>query len=198
MAKPRSSSDKKALAAPAERPAASKDAKPAVKAEAASVGSDDPSAIPDILVAGDLVDTVRVIPHTMASLVMLVGKYENGGRVLAPYVELNLAIDPEPEEGSEPKPEGEEDDPEKIFTALLSLENASFILADFAGDLANIGSYLKSMAAGDLPLDKARMAFILKNLNWARTEVDSFISVTRDILAGYGVSENLEWPADQE
>jgi hypothetical protein len=152
-------------------------------ADPAAPATADISAVREILIAGEL-PGARLIPHTMTSLIMLVGRYEDGERVLTPHVELKLASDQGGESGA---------DEEAAFSAVLSLENASFILADFAGDLANIGGYLHSMTSNELPLDPDRMAFVLKNLKWARTEVDKFITIAREIRAARGFADDPEW-----
>jgi hypothetical protein len=157
--------------------------KPARPAPGPRANVIDTERAPQIVVSGDAVANALVIPFTDTSLLMIVGRYEEDkSPVLAPYVEMRLA--------SESEETADDDDAavETVFSAVLSFENASFIVADMCCDMATSAKNLRSMAAGDLPVDASRMAFVLRNIAWARSELESFASEIRQILERQGVN----------
>ncbi len=117
--------------------------------------------IPSVILSGDLFDRVATVPLTQMSLLMAVGQLSEGGdHVLIPFVETKIA-----------RTESESADPEDLFSQLLTLENASFLVSDLAGDLRLACAHLGNMARGTLRPEPARMEYVRRFLIRAQDNV---------------------------
>lgn len=119
--------------------------------------------IPSVTLSGDFFDRVATVPLTQMSLLMAVGQVgEGGNHVIIPFVETKLA-----------RAEGEEAEPEDLFSQLLTLENAAFLVSSLAGDLRLACAHLGNMSSGPLRPEPARIEYVRRFLLRARDNVSA-------------------------
>ncbi|CAO4170377.1 hypothetical protein CLBKND_01581 [Methylorubrum aminovorans] len=117
--------------------------------------------IPSVTLSGDFFDQVATVPLTQMSLLMAVGQVSEGGaHVLIPFVETKLG-----------RAEREGTEPEDLFSELLTLENAAFLVSDLAGDLRLVCQHLGNIVDGPLRPEPARMEFVRRFLIRAQENV---------------------------
>jgi len=119
-----------------------------------------PPDLKPAMVHGVYVDSVSVIPKTLASLHLVPARLDDDAaeekpKVLVPFAELRLGG------GSikEVAKDGEEGDLPTLFAANIPLENLAYILLDLTSDLKRICNEICSMS-GDLAVDPARIAHV--------------------------------------
>ena len=122
--------------------------------------------IPSVTLSGDFFDQVVTVPLTQMSLLMAVGQVgDEGDHVLIPFVETKLG-----------RTEAEGAEPEDLFSQLLTLENAAFLVSDLAGDLRLACAHLGNMADGPLRPEPARMEYVRRFLVRAQANVSACLA----------------------
>jgi len=126
------------------------------------------AAEPGIVVYGDFPQRVVSIPRTLSSLLLAVGHAEGTGEatnVLVPYIELKFGseLEDDPTTGDEVGP---------LFSQVLQIENAAFIIFDMVRDFRIVCERLLSLAGGELRPHPQQMEPVRDYILRARTEVD--------------------------
>lgn len=98
---------------------------------------------------GNFAGQIKVIPSTMMNLRIAVGETEDARPLLVPFVELRM---------SELNPGEETEEPRVFFSAILSMDNAAFLMADLAGDLLVACQHFSAIAESSIKPDNARTA----------------------------------------
>ena len=124
---------------------------------------DELPEIPLVKLSGDFFDRVATVPLTQMSLLIAVGQVSEGGdHVIIPFVETKLA-----------RVEGEGTEPEDLFSQILTLENAAFLVSELAGDLRLVCAHLGNMAKGPLRPEPARTEYLRRFLVQAQENVSA-------------------------
>jgi hypothetical protein len=161
----------------------------AKREEQQGAGEDAPDSIeetlddlpdePTITVYGDFIDHVGIIQTSLMSLLLGVGRLKDDANVsvLIPYIEMKLS-GAEPEEGIDSGP---------LFSQILTLDNAAYVIADLLGDFRLVCENLRSLSKGELRPEPARIErtrqFILaaqSQLNDCLAELDVAVERLRD------------------
>jgi hypothetical protein len=117
--------------------------------EGVSESVDDLPDEPTISVYGDFIDHVGIIQTSLMSLLLGVGRLKDDAdvSVLIPYIEMKLS-GAEPEEGVDSGP---------LFSQILTLDNAAYVIADLLGDFKLVCENLRSLSNGELRPEPARI-----------------------------------------
>ncbi|BAQ49191.1 MULTISPECIES: hypothetical protein [Methylobacterium] len=137
--------------------------------EVQAEGLDEPDKLPEIptvTLNGDFFDRVATVPYTQMSLLMAVGQLGEGGdHILIPFVETKLG-----------RAVSEDAEPEDLFSQLLTLENAAFLISHLAGDMRMACTHLGNMAQGPLRPEPARMEYVRRFLLRAQENVSACLA----------------------
>ena len=99
----------------------------------AEAGEAEELEIPNLSLFGEFPDQVVVIPRTNATLLMSIGSIDEQKRsVVVPYIELIFAGF---RQGTINQGKEEEELLEELFSQVVSLENAIWMLSDMASDI---------------------------------------------------------------
>jgi hypothetical protein len=116
-----------------------------------------------VQVSGAFIDSVKIIPKTIATFVLSLGRLgdsddEDSQKVLVPFAEVRLGGGPISEmvDGAR----SEDEDPPTLFLESLPLENLAYVLLDLTGDLKRICYEICSLGQSELAVDPARMAHV--------------------------------------
>lgn len=115
--------------------------------------------LPGLLLLGDFPTRVTVIPRALCTLIMNMGiAEESAGRrhVLLPNIEMKFAGIRQGDLDDERGPDDQ--DLEELFSRILPLENALWLLSDMASDIRIACLRLKSVAGEANVLEPVRIA----------------------------------------
>jgi hypothetical protein len=130
------------------------------------------SGEPSIIVYGDFPQRVVHIPRTLSSLLFAVGHLEGteeSATVLVPFIELKF--------GSDSEDDGQADgDAGPLFSQVLQIENAAFIIFDMARDFKIACEQLLSMAGSDLRPHLSQIEPVSGYISRARAEIDQCLA----------------------
>lgn len=113
----------------------------------------DELKIPTVALRGDFIDGVQVVASTSASLLVSVGRLNEGDgeTVLVPFVQLNL--------GSLEDSDGSA---YVRYSEVLTLDNAFFVLSDLAQELKAVCAEVGAVGQGNLKPEPARLELARK------------------------------------
>ncbi len=125
-------------------------------------------ALPTVRLPGDAIDAFPV-NYAVMSLIMGVGALDDGMATLVPFVDMEIA-GPDIEDGEE---DGE--GPEVLFSEVVTLENAAFVMAALLRDYGAICGHLADLAEGKLRPEPARVTQARMYMLEAREQVQACI-----------------------
>jgi hypothetical protein len=142
------------------------------------VASSDSSYGGPITLLGQSVGNATLVSVTYTSLLMCMGRLgeeDEASEVLVPFVEMKFD-GPETEGGSAPA----------LFSEILTLDNAAYILGDISSDLVTVCRQFHSVSSGKTApemrrLDATRRFFSEAKLNLEKciSELDAIIQIPR-------------------
>lgn len=117
---------------------------------------------PQLKLSGDFIDDVFKVTDVSMSLLVSPGEEsENEQMVLVPFVALTMSGD------TEVNGEGAQ----KVFSDVLSIENAASVIADLSIELARVTSELEVMATGKLKPELLQLKLTAKSLTQAQKAI---------------------------
>jgi hypothetical protein len=141
----------------------------------------DDSELPAVSIYGDLAGTVTSIPGCMLSLVVRVGTLDDQSKVLVPMTEFQMSLS-----YIDASDEGQlvaHDDDEDGFAAVIPLENAAFILAEFAADLETVCEELTAFSTARLKPEPKRLDRCAEYLADAKKKIEQCIERLGEVSA---------------
>lgn len=120
-----------------------------------------------ITVFGGVPRQIVQIRSASMMLVTAFGEKEDGEDVMVPLLDVQLFRVPASDEGKSANSKAGEDDDEALISMILTLENASFLIADMAGDIQRAVSLLAQQCGGDIKPDEQRIQYSAQSLRRA-------------------------------
>jgi hypothetical protein len=130
------------------------------------------SAEPGISVYGDFPRRVMHISRTLSSLLIAIGRLEDKEKssVLVPYVEIKFGGELEGNEADS------DDDDESIFSHIVTIDNAAYIIFDMIRDFKIVCEQLSAAASGELKPLRSQIEPVTDYISKARTEIDACLA----------------------
>ena len=130
-----------------------------------SVADEDPATEPPALnVFGQIVDRLVTISYTSTSLIMCMGRFgdDESSHVLVPFAEVKFASS-DRDDGSAAVP---------LFSQLLTLDNAAYLIADLSSDFRSICQQLQKVSTGEVSSDAVRLEHTKRFLSDAKNSIE--------------------------
>jgi hypothetical protein len=109
----------------------------------------------------------QIVPIRSASMMLVTAFGE------VPLLDVQLFRVPASEEGKPTKSDGgQEEADEPLISMILTLENASFLISDMAGDMQRAISVLAQQCGGDIKPDDQRIKYSAQSLRKAASRLE--------------------------
>lgn len=131
------------------------------------------SPSPAVLVYGDFPGRVMHVPTTLTSLLMIVGNLDDEKKtpVLVPYVEIKIGG------------EGEnEDDVETLFSHVVTVENAAYMIFDMARDYKDVCQRLAGISKSEVRPLSSQIEQVSEYITRARSEIEECTAVLSKLI----------------
>lgn len=136
--------------------------------------SSKPRRVERIGISGDFLDGVDLITSTSMTLLICPGRVEHDEReIMVPFVSLGMV-------GSK-QGLNDDGDSEKLFSRLLSLENATYLGCDIIAELSFVLESLVQLSAGPVKPNLVGMYSMKTFLQDAREKIDASLGALEEI-----------------
>jgi hypothetical protein len=110
----------------------------------------EPNEVPVVEVVGDFFERIRFVSSTaMAGLLGFAKLKDSETSILIPYVETRI-------EGGSPRDESETEF-DAIFSGVMTLENAAFLVVNLASDMRSVCEELASLSGSTTQMERRRL-----------------------------------------
>lgn len=111
----------------------------------------------------------QIVPIHSASMMLVTafGAKEDGEDVMVPLLDVQLFRTPVPQDDKPTTAQDDEDEPESLISMILTLENASFLVSDMAGDIQRAVAVLAQQCGGSIKPDEQRIRYSAHSLRKA-------------------------------